>query len=358
MANDMVNLEAFKDGPSKAFAALDPTEDNLADGIGSSYGVIGYKGKVWSLRYRGEKHTFVRPDDGTPASYIDVVVLQQAKMKSKSYYEAYDPSGTSEGARPICASLDGVLPDSDVQLKQSESCALCPRNEWKIQPNGKKGRECQDYKRLAVLLMPIQTKALLGEPLMEPVFLRVPPASLTNLALVGEQMAGQGYHYSTYIMRITFDPVEAHPKMIFRALQKLTDAEAPVVIPLREDPQSMRIIGADQIKRLALAAPVKQQEALAAPGTNPTGLATSVIPTMAPSPQTSGSTSTTVAPPAISNMGAEDQKPSTGAFGGVIDVPTATNDGPLQTVADTGEPDEADADLDAKIAKLMPKLAS
>lgn len=377
MATDMIDMKAFQGGPSQAFGNLDPLDDNLSDGIGSSYGVIGYKGKVWSLRYRGEKHTFVRPDDGTPASYIDIVVLQQAKVKSKSFYEAYDPNGTSEGARPICASIDGVVPDADVQQKQADACALCPRNEWKIQPNGKKGRECQDYKRLAVLLMPIQTKAILGEPLMEPVFLRVPPASLNNLALVGEQMAGQGYHYSTYIMRISFDPTEAHPKMVFRALQKLTDQEAPVVVGMRNDPNATRIIGADQTRK---ALPASSQPALAAPGTNPTGLATSdqskkSVQTASEVP-ISGSTAQPTALPAMQSIQKEDghQKQSTsgltvsGAFGGVIDVQTATSDGeiqpqlsqssPLQTVADTGEPDEADADLDAKIAKLMPKLAS
>src|SRR5882672_10877256 len=85
--------------PAKAFAAL-PAE-SLAEGIGSSYGIIGYKGKVWSLRYRGEKHTFVRADDGSPMSYIDVIILRSPSVKSKSYYpreEGYDPN-SSDGKR-------------------------------------------------------------------------------------------------------------------------------------------------------------------------------------------------------------------------------------------------------------------
>lgn len=375
MANDLVtSIEAFTGGPSQAFAALNPHDDNLSDGIGSSYGVIGYKGKVWSLRHRGEKRMLVRPDDGTPASYIDVVVLQQAKTKSKSYYEQYDPAGTSEGAKPICASLDGVVPDADVQQKQADTCALCPRNEWKTQRSGKKGRECQDYKRLAVLLMPVQTQAIYGEPLMEPVFLRVPPASLNNLALLGEQMAGRGYHYSSYITRISFDPAKPHPEMVFRALQKLTDDEAPVVLPLRDDPQALRIIGAN-ITRVALAAPAAQkQEALAAPGTHPTGLTTSGIvggggPPSGTTPSALPATPNIFPTTAPSTAKSTTETPASGAFGGVIDVPIATDDGgtvqklppqsmPQQTVADTGEPDEADAALDARIAQLMPKLAS
>ena len=367
MANDLINMKAFEGGPSQAFAGLKPEDESLADGIGSSYGVIGYKGKVWSLRYRGEKHTFVRPDDGTPASYIDVVMLQSAKQKSKSYYEKYDPAGSSEGARPICASIDGVVPDEDVQQKQSETCALCPRNEWKMQDNGKMGRECQDYKRLAVLLMPIQTKAILGEPLIEPVFLRVPPASLNNLAKMGEQMDHLGHHYSTYVTRITFDPTKAHPEMVFHALQKLTDAEAPVVLPLRNDPQAIRIVGARVTPRTGSGVTQVHREALAAPGTNPTGLAT-IDQKGSTSAETSGSlTKTSVLPATSAGEPLNSMATGGGAFGGVIDVPTASTNGtdmslatssPTQTVADTGEPDETDEALDARIAQLMPKLAS
>lgn len=364
-ANNLVNLDAFKEGPSQAFKVLDPNSESLADGIGSSYGVIGYKGKVWTIRHRGQKHVFVRTDDGTPSSYIDVVVLQKAKEKSKSFYEKYDPSGTSEGARPICSSVDGRVPDADVQIKQADTCTLCPRNVWKTDPNGRKGRECQDYMRLAVLLMPVQTQKLFGEALMEPVFLRVPPASLNNMAQLGEQMEGMGYHFSTYVTRISFDPTEAHPKMVFQALQKLTDVEAPVVLPLREDPQAKRIIGED-LQYTALAAPANKP-ALAAPGTNPTGLAGAGARdtvSLAQSPVTF-SPSKVSAPLATQDTQQQTglfpptstpQKATTGASGGVIDVPATSSNG--GTTSNGGEPDEADADLDAKIAALMPKAGS
>lgn len=235
---------AFAQNPKPgAFAAL--ATESLAEGIGSSYGVIGYKGKVWSLRYRGEKKTFLRPDDGTPAGAIDVVILRQAHNKSKSFYEQYDPD-QSDGKRPVCSSLNGIIPDADVTQKQAEACALCPRNVWKTDANGRKTRDCTDYKRLAVLVMPALTRAMLGEPLMEPVFLRVPPASLDNLAKMGETMAGQGWHFSSFVTRITFDPDQPHPKMIFTPVQPLTDQEAPAILALRNDVQAERITGEDQ----------------------------------------------------------------------------------------------------------------
>src|SRR4029077_9322535 len=153
MGQELIVPKAFDNyQPPEEFAGLNPQEDNLAAGIGQSYAVIGYKGKVWTLRYRGDRHTFIRKDDGSPSNHIDVVILGQAEQKSKSYYGKYDPN--ISGERPICASIDGLLPDPDVTQKQSETCALCPRNVWKTDPQtGRKGRECTDYKRLAVVVM-------------------------------------------------------------------------------------------------------------------------------------------------------------------------------------------------------------
>lgn len=248
-STDLMNVDAFNNVvPNAAFAGLNPSDESLADGIGSSYGVVGYKGKVWTLRLRGETYTFTRSDDGSAAPFLDVIILRSASYKSKSYYPAGTfNDDTSAGARPVCAALDGVTPDSDVQEKQAAACAICPRNEWKINAEGRKGRECSDYKRLAVLILPSATKALLGAPLMEPVFLRIPAASLNDLAILGEAMQKKGFHYSTYVTRIGFHLDKPHPQMTFKALQALTEKEAPIVIPMREDPQSYRITGENEV---------------------------------------------------------------------------------------------------------------
>lgn len=247
-STDLMNVSAFENQtPDAAFAALNPQDESLADGIGSSYGIVGYRGKVWSLRLRGETYTFTRPDDGSPAAFLDVIVLRSASYKSKSYYPAGSFDQDSSGTRPTCAALDGVTPDSDVATPQAAACAICPRNEWKLNAEGHKGRDCSDYKRLAVLILPSQTAALLGAPLMEPVFLRVPAASLNDMAILGEAMSKKGFHFSTYITRIGFNAEKSHPQMTFRALQKLTAHEAPLVMPMREDPQALRITGENEV---------------------------------------------------------------------------------------------------------------
>jgi len=239
-----MNVDAFKDvAPAGAFAVLNPQAESLSDGIGTGYGVVTYKGKVWRLRHRGETYTFTRPDDGTPAPFLDVIILRSPNYKSKSYYPAGSYAEGNDGERPTCAALDGVTPDLDIPAPQANACAICPRNEFKLNSEGRKTRECADYKRLAVLIIPSVTMRAMGAALMEPVFLRIPPASLNDLATLGDAMAQKGFHYSSFVTRIGFNPDKPHPQMIFKALQPLKDSEGPIVLPMREDGLSYRITG-------------------------------------------------------------------------------------------------------------------
>ncbi len=354
MGQELQIPENFKiSKPAQGFAYLDPTSENLSEGIGQSYGVIGYKGKVWSLRYRGDKHNFVRQDDGTPAAHLDVVILGQARHKSKSYYGKYDPSN-SDGERPICASADGIVPDVDVQILQSETCALCPRNVRKMNPEtNRMSRECTDFKRLAVLILPPQSAAVLGQALMEPVFLRVPPASLNSLAVLGETMANQGWHFSSYITRITFNPETSWPEMVFRPLQGLTDKEAPIIQELRNDALVERITGGETSQG---------PKAIAAPGTVETGLTST--PVAAASLPSTSATKASVPPATRTTTDGTTATPQSASptpvdtgFGGVtLDLVAQKAQPPqpaTQTFSDTGEPEASDADLDARIAGLI-----
>lgn len=357
MGTELKIPDSFGQGMNSAFSALNAQEDNLSDGIGQGYGVIGYKGKVWSLRYRGERKTILRPDDGTPSGYIDIVVLGNAKTKSKSYYKDFVDGDTSP---PVCASMDGITPDRGVADQQAEHCALCPRNVWKNMPNGKKGRECTDYKRLAVLIMPNQTKPILnGTPLLEPVFLRVPPDSLQSLAAMGDAMTSQGHHYSSYVTRITFDPNKAHPCMVFSPLQKLTAQEAPVILDLRKDALVTRIVLGDSNPNLAQVAHQPQVQ-LAPAGTVDTGLSsgTGTTPTVRNLAMVIDNSPGLGAAPPVTAAVPSPRQPAlelmaNGVFGTAIDAPSLTPS--LVTAADIGDPEESDKDLDAEIAKLVAK---
>lgn len=370
MSTDLMNIQAFKGvAPAAAFQVLDPHSESLADGIGSSYGIIGYKGKVWSLRLRGETYNFVRSDDGSPAAFLDVIILRQLPTKSKSYYPANSYQDGQIGVRPICASLDGITPDHDIVKPESNACAVCPRNVFKVSPDGRKTRECSDFKRLAVLILPNLTKALLGAALMEPVFLRVPAASLNDLALLGEGMSAQGFHYASYVTRIGFNPEKPHPQMTFRALQALSDKEAPVVLPLRDDPIASRITGEQEVARPKPATVQAQQPVAQVQQTS------NVVPlTQNPAQQAPPKTApqTTQAQPAQSNAPVDtgfgdlsdagtipvtpavtQMQPSEPA--GIFDEQpqTAIGAAPTNTASDTGVVEDADDDLDARVASLL-----
>jgi hypothetical protein len=302
---------------ASAFAGLNPQEDRLSDGIEQSYGIIGYKGKTWSIRADGQKHNFVRPDDGTQAAYIDGVIVGQNKARSKSYYpkdKGYEDGGN---LRPVCASINGVVPDPDVQQKQHDNCAMCPRNVWLTNAQtGKKGKECSDYKRIAFLLLPPQTERLFGKPLMEPVFLRVPADSLKNLAAMDTMMSDQGFHYLSYVTRISFDPNKPHPCMVFKAIQGLGEDEGKAVIEMSKHPLVRRITGGGD-------APAITHQDAPAPVTNGNGSRTSIDYV------------------AASAAMEEPQVP-------LDDAPVAQ----VSAVADAGVPEESDAAMDALIANL------
>jgi hypothetical protein len=381
-----MNVNAFSNQlPDAAFASLNPEAESLADGIGQSYGIIGYKGKVWTLRYRGENYTFTRPDDGSPSAFLDCIVLRSASYRSKSFYKDGYQEGVS-GMRPTCSSLDGVTPDSDAPEKQSTACALCPRNEFKQAANGRKGKDCSDYKRLAVLILPSQSAALFGGvALMEPVFLRVPAASLNDLATLGEAMSKKGFHYATYITRIGFDVEKPHPQMTFRAVQKLSAHEAPLVIEMREDPQAYRITGENEVGKSKTNAQPALSQTQPAPSQVSSAQTQSGInssPSTTYSTATAGSSSTensskstqtneveklkamlaeaeakakaSAAP--VQQQAAPEGQINTG-FGnlttGVVGLGASQPVVEVNADADTGPAEESDVDLDARVAGLL-----
>lgn len=230
MATDLV---AFK-GQQVASAfqgVIDPSE-SLSDGIGGGFGVIGYKGKDWTLQYRGKSYAI-------PDKHLDVIMIRQAKHREKTYFPKYE-EGSHD--RPACASINGITPDEGVPDPQDTSCALCKHNKVKQNAQGFRTKACKDYKRIAVLLLPDASAAWLGEPLVQPVLLRVPPASLTALGNYGDYLNKCGNPYIGVITRITFEP-KAYPQMLFYGKALLSNDEAPVVLSFRDDPLTLRILG-------------------------------------------------------------------------------------------------------------------
>jgi hypothetical protein len=217
-------------------------ENDLAGGVATSYGIVGYRGKVWSIRHRGDERQLLREDGDGPRGSIEVVIVKANAHLSKIWYE----NGYVEGsaAAPDCFSNNGITPDASSAKKQSNTCATCPMNAWgsRITPAGKAGKACSDSKRIAVVPLADLNNEVYGGPML----LRVPAASLNDLAAYGTKMQQIGYPYQAIGTRIAFDPAESYPKFVFSAIRPLSDDEADVVLSLAHGPQVARVLSEEQ----------------------------------------------------------------------------------------------------------------
>jgi hypothetical protein len=235
---------------------------------GAGFPVISIKGKTFAIVRGGEREILPNPKDpDSPATSIDVVILKANKGVSKIYY----PKRYEEGddSKPTCYSLDGITPEADAPELQSPKCATCRHNEWgsRITEAGKKGKACQDGKRLAVTT---------PDQLNEPYLIRVPPASLAPLTEYAQFLAKRGVKYNMVVTKITFDADAATPKLMFKAVGLLDEnSYAQVQEALKMDVVDM-IVGAikgangfEEAPAPAVAAPAAATPAAATPAAAP-----------------------------------------------------------------------------------------
>ena len=137
MSNAIVVPDTFKVPVAAAFAGQQAADD-LSGGLTGGYGLLKYRGKVWSIQYQGNSLNLMRDDGDGPRGSVDIVILKANAQLSKTWYEnGWDENSN---ASPDCASANGIVPDQGVPKKQSNVCATCPRNAWGSAANGGKGK--------------------------------------------------------------------------------------------------------------------------------------------------------------------------------------------------------------------------
>ncbi len=219
-----------------AFQGVDAGDD-LSGGITGGYGMLRIRGKVFTIHYQQQELPLMREDGDGPKGSVEVVILKANPHLSKTWYEnGWDESSTNP---PDCSSANGVVPDAGVPKRQSQACANCPRNQWNTAPNGGKGKACADHRRLAITpLADLPNEAFGGAML-----LRCPAASLQELAAFDARYKAAGYPYFAMGIRVSFDPKESFPKLLFSAIRPLSEAEAAVVLAMRTSDAVARVIG-------------------------------------------------------------------------------------------------------------------
>lgn len=232
--------------PSTKLAASQVSPSDLGAGIGAAFAVISYKGKVWSIKHRGDSKALMRADGSGPQGTIETVIVKASPVISKIFYAKGFVDG--DNAAPDCWSVNGVSPDPASSAKQSTTCAGCPKNAWgsRITESGKSGKACSDSKRLALVPAADMNNDLFGGPML----LRVPAASLQGLSQYSAALQSMGHAYYGVVTEIGFDYKEAFPLLTFKAKRVLTEAEVDVLLALQASETTNRILNeaVDQVK--------------------------------------------------------------------------------------------------------------
>lgn len=212
--------------------------DELGAGIASSYGVIGYRGKSWSVKYQGKETVLMRPDGDGPRNSIEVVLVKASPAISKIFYKGGYVEGSS--SPPDCWSANGITPDAGAQNKQATTCANCPMNAWgsRVTESGKQGKACSDSRRVAIVPAEDLDNEMFGGPML----LRVPAASLKDLKAYGEYLNSLGAPYYGAVTKISFDPKEAYPKFVFSVVRALEDDEARHIMALQNEKRVAQVL--------------------------------------------------------------------------------------------------------------------
>jgi hypothetical protein len=262
MSNAIVVPASFNGQVAAVFQGQQAGDD-LSGGITGGYGLLKYRGKVWSIQHNGNNLVLMRDDGDGARGSVDLVIVKANANLSKTFYmNGWDENNNNP---PDCASANGIVPDQGVPHKQSDVCATCPRNAWGSAPNGGKGKACGDHRRLAVVPLTDLRNESLGGPLL----LRCPAASLQDMAAFDSRYKGMGYPYFTMGIKIGFDAQESYPKFTFTAIRPLSEEEGKVVMELRNSPEVARVIHEGTAPAPAqVAAPAAQPAFLEPPPAN------------------------------------------------------------------------------------------
>ncbi|OWT53388.1 hypothetical protein [Candidimonas nitroreducens] len=226
------------------FNALNGAND-LDAGVSSGFPVISIRGAKWRIVEGGEERPIYIPNTQDLAPSIKVVLLRSNPAVSKTYYAGQYVEGTD--AKPDCYSNDGVTPGADAPHPQHTNCAQCPMNAWgsKISPSGAKIKACADVRRVAIL--PAEDLEY------SPILLRVPAASLGDLAAYGKALKQRGIPYAAVVTKLSFDADAAYPKIMFRFERVLTQEEMNAVAERISDPVVEDVLGLNPARGSAAA---------------------------------------------------------------------------------------------------------
>jgi len=207
--------------------------------------------------------------------YLEIVIADVNPAISKVYYEGkYDPKAENVG--PTCFSDNGVGPSPQATKPQNAVCSTCPMNAWGSaisQMTGKQTKACNDAKKIAVIVPELGNDMVF--------LLRIPPASLKNLAAYARTLSGMSLgsrpaEPSDVVTRVSF---ESQGVLSFEPTSFIDERVCGLLEELDRSDKTAAIVGRDDVVASALPTP-KAAPAIAAPAPF---VAPAPAPTSAPS---------------------------------------------------------------------------
>ena len=234
----MSELSLFKN--SSALALLGDVKDNLTDTLaGSSGGAtnrrISIKGGVFREILNG-KEMRVNEDRS-----MNVVLINAAPISRMFFSGAYNEG---EVAKPVCWSSDTQTPDPQVpeEQRQSARCMDCKQNIRGSAASGE-GRACRFQQRTALML----EGALDGSAIYQ---LTLPATSVfgdaekgkMGLQAYGRYLKAHNTHAISIVTEMRFDTSSPTPKLAFKAIRPLEEAELRNMIEMKDHADTIKAI--------------------------------------------------------------------------------------------------------------------
>lgn len=184
---------------------------------GSSDGLkrISFKGGVFRMMV-GSKEV-AKNDDRT----MNMVVVASAQGVARTYYADAYKDGVV--VAPSCWSDDGTSPSSNCENPQASSCADCPQN---VAGSGQgNSRACRYSMRLAVVLEGDIKGDVYGVTLpATSIFGKSDDASAPFIAYI-ERLVARDVDPATVVTEFKFDTSSPVPKLLFKPVRYLNEAE-------------------------------------------------------------------------------------------------------------------------------------
>lgn len=237
-------LEKFNPNSLAAIIGEDDVaaiNDQFGGGIASSTFLpeVRLRGREFRLKIGGEETTL-------PEKHLDVFMVTARPTLSKVFYKDSWGGADSAGA-PDCSSADAIQPDSNAKEPQHSNCQLCPHNAWgsKISNTGSKGKACQDYKLIVVVLPQL---------IDTPFALRIPAATLKIYQAYLAKLKMAGAPANAALTRLTFTDAE-YPQLDFTFIGTVESREQYQA--LKDVAESAEVLEAIKIQPRTAPAPVE-----------------------------------------------------------------------------------------------------